>query len=200
MSFNHLFSQVYCKWKKVSSFQSLFLLHLHCQCHQKRETLKNELGPPRKNEGNKSKSNLSIFQEFPSTYIGYKWCPEVEKRQGRRWWLLLGAYFFVSENGDKCGTLFFEKNYRRSWEDRLPANENHLIDWKLKGNDRSKSRVKILLKTRERLRHAIQHPDDFLKPRSLKNCDAVLLFSQMSSRILSLSLSLCAIRWVEHVT
>ena len=69
ISFNHLFSQVYCKWKKVSSFQSLFLLHLHCQCHQKRETLKNELGPPRKNEGNKSKSNLSIFQEFPSKYI-----------------------------------------------------------------------------------------------------------------------------------
>ena len=146
-------------------------------------------------------SQKAICLYFKSSLLStYKWCPEVEKRQRRRWWLFLGAYFFVSENGDKCGTLFFEKNYRRSWEDRLPANENHLIDWKLKGNDRSKSRVKILLKTRERLRHAIQHPDDFLKPRSLKNCDAVLLFSQMSSRILSLSLSLCAIRWVEHVT
>ena len=145
-------------------------------------------------------SQKAICLYFKSSLLStYKWCPEAEKRQRRRWWLFLGA-FFVSENGDKCGTLFFEKNYRRSWEDRLPANENHLIDWKLKGNDRSKSRVKILLKTRERLRHAIQHPDDFLKPRSLKNCDAVLLFSQMSSRILSLSLSLCAIRWVERVT
>ena len=106
--------------------------------------------------------------------------------------MLHGAYFFVSENGDKCGTLFFEKNYRRSWEDRLPANENHLIDWKLKGNDRSKSRVKILLKTRERLRHAIQHPDDFLKPRSLKNCDAVLLFfSNVKSNFESVTFSLC---------
>ena len=114
-------------------------------------------------------SQKAICLYFKS-FLLHKWCPEEAG----------GGCFLApsssQKNGDKCGTLFFEKNYRRSWEDRSPANENHLIDWKLKGNDRSKSRVKILLKTRERLRHAIQHPDDFLKPRSLKNCDAVLLF------------------------
>ena len=46
--------------------------------------------------------------------------------------------FYPTLISDKCGTpYFFEKNYRRSCEDQR-ANENHLIDWKLKGNDRSK--------------------------------------------------------------
>ena len=134
-------------------------------------------------------SQKAICLYFKSSLLStYKWCPEAEKRQRRRWWLFLGAFFSVSENGDKCGTLFFEKNYRRSWEDRLPANENHLIDWKLKGNDRSKSRVKILLKTREkRLRH-----DSTMTSSSPEASKIVtrFFFSQMSSWILSLSLSL----------
>ena len=96
--------------------------------------------------------------------------------------------FYPTLISDKCGTpYFFEKNYRRSWEDQR-ANENHLIDWKLKGNDRSKSRVKILLKTREkRLRH-----DSTMTSSSPEASKIVtrFFFSQMSSWILSLSLSL----------
>ena len=68
----------------------------------------------------------------------------------------------------------------------LQTNENHLIDWKLKGNDRSKIACQDPVKN---TREIAPWFDDFLKPRSLKNGDAVL-FSNVKSNFESVTFSM----------
>ena len=69
--------------------------------------------------------------------------------------------------------FFWEKlsKVSKSSAHTLQTNENHLIDWKLKGNDRSKIACQDPVKN---TREIAPWFDDFLKPRSLKNGDAVL--------------------------